>query len=234
MMRRAESHTASIAPIICCLPVWTSSSRHSISAVTPETTQTRIGALGKALALGETAFEDRRRRSGAVPPGSSSGFSPVLVSSTLSVIGVPKSTCRFLQRSSRKASSSTKRHAFCIAGRSECRSGRRRAATGLRTAASMPRIAQPRGLAPPRGGGMRRRRLAGGAARPRRGTHGLARHRPADRSGLLGHALPALAAGRGRCTVIQLSDGDMEEFGLDPGVGQLGAKAVEALLEAVA
>ena len=38
MMRRAESHTASIAPIISCLPVRTSSSRHSISAVTPGST----------------------------------------------------------------------------------------------------------------------------------------------------------------------------------------------------
>ena len=38
MMRRAESHTASIAPIISCRPVSTSSSRHSISAVTPGST----------------------------------------------------------------------------------------------------------------------------------------------------------------------------------------------------
>ena len=35
MMRRAESHTASVTPIISCLPVSTSASRHSISAVTP-------------------------------------------------------------------------------------------------------------------------------------------------------------------------------------------------------
>ena len=38
MMRRAESHTASIARIIRCLPVSTSSSRHSSSAVTPGST----------------------------------------------------------------------------------------------------------------------------------------------------------------------------------------------------
>ena len=39
MMRRAASHTASIAPIISCLPVTTSSSRHSSSAVTPGSTK---------------------------------------------------------------------------------------------------------------------------------------------------------------------------------------------------
>ena len=39
MMRRAESQTASIAPIISCLPSTTSSSRHSISAVTPGSTR---------------------------------------------------------------------------------------------------------------------------------------------------------------------------------------------------
>ena len=44
MMRRAASHTASIAPIISCLPSTTSSSRHSSSAVTPDP-PTPIGAF---------------------------------------------------------------------------------------------------------------------------------------------------------------------------------------------
>src|SRR5664280_1009998 len=42
IMRWATSHTASIAPIISCLPITTSSSRHSSSAVNPGVDQRRI------------------------------------------------------------------------------------------------------------------------------------------------------------------------------------------------
>ena len=44
MMRRAESHTASIAPIISCLPVRTSSSRHSNLRRHARIDQPRVGA----------------------------------------------------------------------------------------------------------------------------------------------------------------------------------------------
>src|ERR1019366_10054683 len=48
MMRWATSHTASIAPTISCLPVTTSSSRHSSCALTPGVDQRRVGLLENA------------------------------------------------------------------------------------------------------------------------------------------------------------------------------------------
>ena len=45
MMRSATLHTASIAPTISCLPIRTSSSRHSSCAVTPGSTSAGSACL---------------------------------------------------------------------------------------------------------------------------------------------------------------------------------------------
>ena len=45
MMRCATSHTASIAPTISCLPITTSSSKHSSCAVTPGSTSAGSACL---------------------------------------------------------------------------------------------------------------------------------------------------------------------------------------------
>ena len=108
MMRRAESHTASIAPIVSCLPVSTSSSRHSISAVTPGSTspgsaRSRTPNRASPRSVG-TMFLPCAARNPCL-------FSPAMISAR--VAGVPIPYASFSR--SRRPSSPTKRQAFCIA-----------------------------------------------------------------------------------------------------------------------
>ena len=108
MMRRATALTASIAPIISCLPVTTSSSRHSNSAVTPGSTKAGsacFSTLNSASprSVGAMFFPCAARKP--------CFFSPAMISAR--VAGVPIPLASF--RRPRRASSSTKRQAFCIA-----------------------------------------------------------------------------------------------------------------------
>src|ERR1039458_6340943 len=97
MMRWATSHTASIAPIISCLPTTTSSSRHSSCAVTPGSTSAGSACLrtpnsDKPVSVGTMCFPCAIRKP--------CFFRPPMISAR--VAGVPMPLASF--RRSRKTS----------------------------------------------------------------------------------------------------------------------------------
>ena len=108
IMRWATSHTASIAPIISCLPITTSSRRHSSCAVNPGSTSDGSACLrtpnsDSPVSVGTMFFPWATRKACLL--------SPAMISAR--VAGVPMPLASFSR--SRSTSSSTKRQAFCIA-----------------------------------------------------------------------------------------------------------------------
>ena len=108
MMRRAELHTASIAPVIACRPVRTSSSRHSSSAVMPGSTSAGSARLStsnsaRPRSVGTMCFPRTVRN-----PWS---LSPEMIAARVAGVPIPLAS----RSRSRSASSPTKRHAFCMA-----------------------------------------------------------------------------------------------------------------------
>src|SRR3984957_10738086 len=102
------SHTASIAPIIFCLPITTSSSRHSSCAVNPGSTSEGSACLrtpnsDSPVSVGTMFFPWATRKA--------CFLSPPIISAR--VAGVPIPLACFSR--SRNTSSSTKRQAFSIA-----------------------------------------------------------------------------------------------------------------------
>ena len=118
MMRWATSHTASIAPTISCLPITTSSSRHSSCAVTPGSTSAGSACLrtpnsDRPVSVGTMFFPWATRKP--------CFFSPPMIS-----LGSPACRCLWLpsgvregprrQRSARRSASPRSGCPRCSAG----------------------------------------------------------------------------------------------------------------------